>query len=633
MICFFHENEEFGCFSNWFYSPFNYGEMHYISAEQYMMYQKVMLFHRFDLGEQIMGTEDPAEAKKIARQPFPEFNSALWERLCYHIVKRGVGAKFRQNEEIREILLNTGNELIAECSPYDKKWGIGIDITDSKRLDVRQWKGRNLLGRVLMEVREELMQERAAKPVNDFWYNDVTKDIKIPEWEMTAGELKRIPQFYQAIHTYSDTLKGQYEREAFYNGKLTQWDEAMHCNLGGGLPISGFYEMKQEVYDIALRLKHVRETKSTYFRKKTLQERWDEDGLSDNRGIINFPGCKGCIFAEPDNKVTRGYTKGICAMFNGEQFKPHNLYEGGQCPYYEEEEKEEMPKEYNGIMGLVVGDAVGVPAEFKTRDYYKITDMQGYGTYDQPPGTWSDDSSMTLATVESVARLGKIDPTDIMKNFLRWTEGEFTPYGEMFDIGRTTRNAIQRYAQGVPVDKCGSAGERDNGNGSLMRILPLAFTDCDDIMIDAVSSLTHAHEISKIACRIYVHTARKLLKGEELETILDAMAHEPLFERLPLLKTLERNEIKSTGYVVDTLEAALWCILHSNSYRECILLAVNLGEDTDTVAAVAGGLAGIIYGVDGEKGIPEDWIIKIERKEWITELCKEFSTAVKKIEE
>ena len=178
-----------------------------------------------------------------------------------------------------------------------------------------------------------------------------------------------------------------------------------------------------------------------------------------------------------------------------------------------------------------------------------------------------------------------------------------------------------------------SAGERDNGNGSLMRILPLAFTDCDDIMIDAVSSLTHAHEISKIACRIYVHTARKLLKGEELETILDAMAHEPLFERLPLLKTLERNEIKSTGYVVDTLEAALWCILHSNSYRECILLAVNLGEDTDTVAAVAGGLAGIIYGVDGENGIPEDWIIKIERKEWITELCKEFSTAVKKIEE
>ena len=85
--------------------------------------------------------------------------------------------------------------------------------------------------------------------------------------------------------------------------------------------------------------------------------------------------------------------------------------------------------------------------------------------------------------------------------------------------------------------------------------------------------------------------------------------------------------------VVDTLEAALWCILHSNSYRECILLAVNLGEDTDTVAAVAGGLAGIIYGVDGEKGIPEDWIIKIERKEWITELCKEFSTAVKKLEE
>ena len=100
------------------------------------------------------------------------------------------------------------------------------------------------------------------------------------------------------------------------------------------------------------------------------------------------------------------------------------------------------------------------------------------------------------------------------------------------------------------------------------------------------------------------------------------------FERLPKLKELSRDEIKSSGYVVDSLEAALWCVLQSNSYRECILLAINLGEDTDTVAAIAGGLAGIIYGIGGENGIPEEWINQIARKEWIKELCGEFEKSL-----
>ena len=168
-------------------------------------------------------------------------------------------------------------------------------------------------------------------------------------------------------------------------------------------------------------------------------------------------------------------------------------------------------------------------------------------------------------------------------------------------------------------------GKYDNGNGSLMRILPLAFTDCDYETVNAVSSLTHAHEISKAACRVYVYVARQLLQGKTLEEIYKCFGmKQSMFDRLPLLKDLTHDEIKSTGYVVDTLEAALWCNLNSSSYRECILLAVNLGEDTDTVAAVAGGLAGIIYGVGGEQGIPEEWIKQIARKEWIEELCGKF---------
>ncbi len=291
-----------------------------------------------------------------------------------------------------------------------------------------------------------------------------------------------------------------------------------------------------------------------------------------------------------------------------------------------------MTKIYSGILGLVVGDAVGLPAEFEPRDTFNVTEMTGYGTFNMPPGTWSDDSSLTLATVESIARLGRINSEDIMNNFYRWLlEGAFTPYGLAFDIGRATDNAIRRYAGGTPASKCGGKDDRDNGNGSLMRILPLAFTGCRYRTVDAVSSLTHAHEKSLEACHIYISVARKLLRGKLLDSVVKSIKPKlPVYERLPLLETLGRDEIKSTGYVVDTLEAALWCNLKSNSYRECVLLAANLGEDTDTVAAVAGGLAGIIYGIGGEQGIPEEWINQIARKEWIQELCGKFEEVIER---
>ena len=179
-----------------------------------------------------------------------------------------------------------------------------------------------------------------------------------------------------------------------------------------------------------------------------------------------------------------------------------------------------------------------MPVEFNRRDSFHVTDMIGYGTYDLPPGTWSDDSSMTLATMESIARLGRISTDDIMQNFYRWTdENAFTPYGKLFDIGyatHATREAIQRYAWGTPARKCGGKAEWDNGNGSLMRILPLAFTDCRYQMVNAVSGLTHAHEISLEACRIYISVARKLLRGKPLANIVQTIKPElPVYARLP----------------------------------------------------------------------------------------------------
>lgn len=291
-----------------------------------------------------------------------------------------------------------------------------------------------------------------------------------------------------------------------------------------------------------------------------------------------------------------------------------------------------MGKVYDGIMGLVVGDALGVPYEFKQRDTFKCTDMVGYGTYNQPPGTWSDDSSMTLATLESIiSNDGKINLDDIMSNFSEWLyNGHFTAHGYVFDVGLTTRNAIFKYINGEQPLKCGGSGIKDNGNGSLMRILPVSFTNYDLYYVAKVSKLTHAHQISIVACVIYHFIVREILAGclterlceesmDDVSFYINAIPKE--FARIRNLKNLSRDDIKSTGYVVDTLEASLWCFLHTDNYRDCVLEAVNLGGDTDTIAAIAGGLAGIYYGVGGEKGIPEEWIEQIARKEWIKELC------------
>lgn len=305
-----------------------------------------------------------------------------------------------------------------------------------------------------------------------------------------------------------------------------------------------------------------------------------------------------------------------------------------------------MGKIYDGIMGLVVGDALGVPFEFKKRDTFKADKMTGHGTYNQPPGTWSDDSSLTLATLESIGRLGRVDPADIMENFHEWLyKSKFTPDERVFDVGATTKQAIRRYDLGFPLEKCGGNSEMENGNGSLMRILPIAMMDFPDIkdkldLIKQVGSLTHSHRKSIIYC--YVYTTIVDLMMYETKNIYSAIFNGykaikdsygrwcEMNDRIPDLIRLNRDEIRSSGYVVDTLEAALWCLLKTSTYEDCVLTAVNLGEDTDTVAAVAGGLAGIVYGCGGKSGIPTRWINQIARKEWIQMLCDNFESKFSK---
>ncbi len=284
-----------------------------------------------------------------------------------------------------------------------------------------------------------------------------------------------------------------------------------------------------------------------------------------------------------------------------------------------------MNKLYDAMMGLVVGDALGVPFEFKERDTFRVTGMVGYGTHDQEPGTWSDDSSLTLATLESLGRCGKIDSADIMNNFADWLRDAcFTAHSEVFDVGTTTRNAIIRFCETGDHANCGEKGDYSNGNGSLMRILPLAFVPHTKMDVYNVSALTHAHDISVLSCQYYLMVAEQLLVGAEKKEAVRSLACEckGRFIRVPKIDLVLRDKIRSSGYVLDTLEAAFWCLLTTDSYRECVITAVELGDDTDTVAAVAGGLAGLYYGIGGEKGIPEEWLDKIARKEWIRELCE-----------
>ena len=308
---------------------------------------------------------------------------------------------------------------------------------------------------------------------------------------------------------------------------------------------------------------------------------------------------------------------------------------------------------YGGIIGLCVGDALGLPVQFNKREKLKqkpVIDMIGNGTYNLPAGTWSDDSSMTLCLMDSLSN--GLDYDDIMRKFQAWlVDGEYTPYGKSFDVGTTTLQSILlSIKRGSNITQCGGTGEYSNGNGSLMRILPTVFYyrkkhkfsihDNHEALgiIHNISSLTHAHKRSFLACGIFCIIAENLIynygikKGiqyglksakkyyESIPEFADECIH---YERLfsGSIFTLPETEIHSSGYVVDTLEAALWCLMKTRSYKTCVLKAVNLGGDTDTIAAVAGGLAGIHYGLDA---IPDKWLSQIARLDYIKELCKTF---------
>jgi ADP-ribosyl-[dinitrogen reductase] hydrolase len=302
-----------------------------------------------------------------------------------------------------------------------------------------------------------------------------------------------------------------------------------------------------------------------------------------------------------------------------------------------------------GLWGAVVGDALGVPVEFRSRAEVQrnpVTDLRGHGTYNQPKGTWSDDSSLMLCTVDSLLAHA-FDAEDMGQRFVRWGKGElWTPWGSVFDIGGTTRRALGRIEQGVAADRAGGTDEGSNGNGSLMRILPIALrfaNEPPERLMDfahRASAITHRHPRSQMACGFYCLVAAGLLKGSS-----PAAAHAaavqitggfylkppfatefPHFEKVFSLKlaSLAEREIPSSGYVVDTLTAALWCLLTSEDYRRTVLKGVNLGEDTDTTGIAAGGLAGVFGGL---AAVPQNWRDTMARAGDLTSVFNHFAAS------
>lgn len=309
---------------------------------------------------------------------------------------------------------------------------------------------------------------------------------------------------------------------------------------------------------------------------------------------------------------------------------------------------------YGGVYGLAVGDVLGVPVEFCSRerlDKDPVISVEAGGVHRQKKGTWSDDTSMVLATLDAMSA-GGLSYGMVMGGFKKWlTEGKYTATGEVFDVGGTTYAAIQNYMRGEPLERCGLADERSNGNGSLMRMLPMVYwvalkygLEVNPAAVEHIyrlSGLTHAHIISKVCCVYYVYMGIYIMeRGKEVglhEAMKEAIeAVESYYyerEEIPCVLQLTgfdslidcvklgRGGVESTGYVLYSLVASVWSLWHSKSYKEAVLKAVNLGNDTDTIGAITGSLAGIHYMC---VNIPTDWITGLRNRKEITDICDRF---------
>ncbi len=320
----------------------------------------------------------------------------------------------------------------------------------------------------------------------------------------------------------------------------------------------------------------------------------------------------------------------------------------------------------DALIGFAIGDAFGVPYEFLYRkdiEKLPIKDMVGNNTKEKinsrwgdliPAGAWSDDTSMTIATMASFIRNdGKFDSDDIMKSFLAWWgEGKYSSLNKPFGLGGVVYKALESYTRGVPAEECGPKEFKDNGNGSLMRILPyslyciennLSFDETCDI-ISKGSALTHGNDISKICCCIYTEYLRNCVETQNPVLSFDMLSkldYSSKFNKdaVEIGKEITATSFKfknieylkeKNGYVVETLKAVFYSLLNGTNFETSIIQAVKIGYDTDTIAGITGAAAGIIYGLDD---VPKNWTDTLLKKEQLEELANKFSECLIKKKE
>lgn len=289
-----------------------------------------------------------------------------------------------------------------------------------------------------------------------------------------------------------------------------------------------------------------------------------------------------------------------------------------------------LSERYAGcLLGLACGDAVGTTVEFSPRGSFSpLTDMVGAGPFNLKPGQWTDDTSMALCLGESLLTKGGFDANDQMVRYLNWWQwGYLSSTGECFDIGGTVREALQHF-QRDGIGFAGSARPSSAGNGSLMRLAPVVLyfypqlTEVDRYAVDS-SRTTHAAPEAIECCQLFAELICRALAGQSKEQIL-APSHstfgEPKVSAIAAGSYIEKtwDEIRGTGYCIDSLEAALWCFATTSSFEAAVLAAANLGDDADTTAAIAGQLAGAFY---GEADIPEHWLAKLHMREEIAQMA------------
>lgn len=275
---------------------------------------------------------------------------------------------------------------------------------------------------------------------------------------------------------------------------------------------------------------------------------------------------------------------------------------------------DKLSRAVGSIVGLAAGDAVGTTLEFCVRDSRPpLSDMVGGGPFSLRPGEWTDDTSMALCLADSLLQCGELNESDLMRRFVRWwRKGENSVNGQCFDIGTATARALAQFER-TGNALAGSTDPRTAGNGSLMRLAPGVVRYCQD-KSKAIgtarrqSATTHAAPAAVDACAFFSELLFEAINGVGRAELLLPRQFEGASEVRSIAQgsylRRQREEISSSGYVIHTLEAALWCVHRAKDFEDAVLIAANLGDDADTVGAVTGQIAGAIWGVEG---IPRHW--------------------------